>query len=42
MLHLGLPHINVLTKVDLITQYGDLGTKRAQDIADLAHLNGLL
>jgi hypothetical protein len=25
MLHLELPHINVLSKVDLITQYGDLG-----------------
>lgn len=26
MLHLELPHVNVLSKVDLITQYGDLGT----------------
>lgn len=25
MLHLELPHINVLSKVDLMTQYGDLG-----------------
>lgn len=25
MLHLELPHVNVLSKVDLITQYGDLG-----------------
>lgn len=25
MLHLGLPHINVLSKIDLIAQYGDLG-----------------
>jgi GPN-loop GTPase len=25
MLQLGLPHINVLSKIDLITQYGDLG-----------------
>ena len=25
MLHLELPHINVLSKVDLIKQYGDLG-----------------
>jgi hypothetical protein len=24
MLHLELPHINVLSKVDLITKYGDL------------------
>lgn len=28
MLHLELPHINVLSKVDLIKQYGDLGTIR--------------
>ncbi|KAJ8699153.1 hypothetical protein PTI98_002303 [Pleurotus ostreatus] len=26
MLHLELPHVNVLSKVDLIAQYGDLGT----------------
>ena len=26
MLHLELPHINVLSKVDLLSQYGDLGT----------------
>ena len=25
MLQLELPHINVLSKVDLITHYGDLG-----------------
>ena len=25
MLHLELPHINVLSKMDLITKYGDLG-----------------
>ena len=25
MLHLELPHINVLSKMDLLTQYGDLG-----------------
>ena len=25
MLHLELPHVNVLSKMDLITQYGDLG-----------------
>lgn len=30
MLHMELPHINVLSKVDLITQYGDLGTTRAR------------
>lgn len=28
MLHLELPHINVLSKVDLLTQYGDLGKKK--------------
>lgn len=26
MLQLELPHINVLSKIDLISQYGDLGT----------------
>ena len=25
MLHLELPHVNVLSKIDLIQQYGDLG-----------------
>jgi hypothetical protein len=25
MLHLELPHVNVLSKVDLLAQYGDLG-----------------
>lgn len=25
MLHLELPHVNVLSKIDLIKQYGDLG-----------------
>lgn len=25
MLHLELPHINVLSKIDLIQRYGDLG-----------------
>ena len=27
MLHLELPHINVLSKIDLIRQYGDLGAR---------------
>lgn len=27
MLHLELPHINVLSKIDLIENYGKLGTK---------------
>ena len=26
MLHLELPHVNVLSKVDSIAQYGELGT----------------
>lgn len=26
MLHLELPHVNVLSKMDIITQYGDLGS----------------
>lgn len=25
MLHLELPHVNVLSKIDIISQYGDLG-----------------
>lgn len=25
MLHLELPHVNVLSKVDLVPQYGELG-----------------
>jgi hypothetical protein len=32
MLHLELPHINVLSKVDLITQYGDLGNYPSYNI----------
>jgi GPN-loop GTPase len=35
MLHLELPHVNVLSKVDLITQYGDLGTE-----CRFSHRNG--
>jgi len=27
MLHLELPHINVLSKIDLITKYGKLGSQ---------------
>ena len=30
MLHLELPHVNVLSKVDLIAQYGDLGGLASQ------------
>ena len=29
MLQLGLPHVNVLSKIDLISQYGELGTLRS-------------
>ena len=32
MLHLELPHINVLSKIDLITQYGDLGISSLSSI----------
>lgn len=43
MLHLELPHINVLSKVDLVAQYGqpDLGLDfymQAEDLSQLAHL----
>ena len=34
MLHLELPHINVLSKVDLITQYGDLGACVSSHLRD--------
>jgi GPN-loop GTPase len=27
MLHMELPHINVLSKIDLIENYGELGTE---------------
>lgn len=40
MLHLELPHINVLSKVDLIAQYGDLGNS-APLITYSAHTNSL-
>ena len=33
MLHLELPHINVLSKIDLISQYGDLGTLHSLPIS---------
>ncbi|KDQ10500.1 hypothetical protein BOTBODRAFT_147704 [Botryobasidium botryosum FD-172 SS1] len=44
MLHLGLPHINVLSKVDLITQYGDLefNLDFYTEVQDLSHLSNLL
>ena len=39
MLHLELPHVNVLSKVDLIQQYGDLGIYVS--LSRLHHLNTL-
>jgi len=44
MLHLGLPHINVLSKLDLITQYGDLefNLDFYTEVQDLSHLSNLL
>ena len=35
MLQLELPHINVLSKIDLISQYGDLGMVNLQN-SDIA------
>lgn len=32
MLHLGLPHINVLSKLDLVSKYGELGKLPDQDL----------
>ncbi len=37
MLHLELPHLNVLSKVDLIKQYGKLGEKRRGMIDQFSH-----
>ncbi|KAI0360317.1 hypothetical protein OH77DRAFT_1418196 [Trametes cingulata] len=44
MLHLELPHINVLSKVDLITQYGDLDFNLDfyTEVQDLSYLENLL
>ena len=39
MLHLELPHVNVLSKVDLITQYGDLGVESSQFLCGLKGLD---
>ena len=39
MLHLELPHINVLSKVDLINQYGDLGLSNSIPIFAQPTLN---
>ncbi|KAH9025996.1 GPN-loop GTPase, partial [Lactarius pseudohatsudake] len=44
MLHLELPHINVLSKVDLLTQYGDLdfNLEFYTEVQDLTHLEHTL
>ncbi|KAF9515104.1 hypothetical protein BS47DRAFT_1328385 [Hydnum rufescens UP504] len=44
MLHIGLPHINVLSKVDLITQYGDLefNLDFYTEVQDLSYLSNAL
>jgi len=44
MLHLELPHINVLSKVDLIQQYGDLDFNLDfyTEVQDLSHLENAL
>ncbi|KZV73877.1 cytoplasmic protein [Peniophora sp. CONT] len=44
MLHLELPHINVLSKVDLIKQYGDLDFNLDfyTEVQDLSHLENAL
>ncbi|PFH48728.1 hypothetical protein AMATHDRAFT_64743 [Amanita thiersii Skay4041] len=44
MLHLELPHINVLSKVDLITQYGDLDFNLDfyTEVQDLSYLENAL
>ncbi|KAK7685055.1 hypothetical protein QCA50_011892 [Cerrena zonata] len=44
MLHLELPHVNVLSKVDLITQYGDLDFNLDfyTEVQDLSHLENAL
>ncbi|OCH86015.1 cytoplasmic protein [Obba rivulosa] len=44
MLHLELPHINVLSKVDLITQYGDLDFNLDfyTEVQDLSYLENTL
>ncbi|KAH9983810.1 cytoplasmic protein [Russula compacta] len=44
MLHLELPHINVLSKIDLLTQYGDLdfNLEFYTEVQDLSHLENAL
>ncbi|KAL5521719.1 hypothetical protein ACEPAF_2467 [Sanghuangporus sanghuang] len=44
MLHLELPHVNVLSKMDLLTQYGELDFNLDfyTEVQDLSHLENLL
>ncbi|KAH9988176.1 hypothetical protein BJV77DRAFT_1061471 [Russula vinacea] len=44
MLHLELPHINVLSKIDLLTQYGDLdfNLEFYTEVQDLSYLENAL
>ncbi|KAB5595052.1 Cytoplasmic protein [Ceratobasidium theobromae] len=44
MLHMGLPHINVLSKIDLISRYGDLDFNLDfyTEVQDLSYLQNLL
>jgi hypothetical protein len=38
MLQLELPHVNVLSKIDLLSQFGDLGTYLLMAIVADVHL----
>lgn len=38
MLHLELPHINVLSKIDLIENYGKLGTKHSSQTSNVEYI----
>ncbi|KAG8945283.1 hypothetical protein FRC04_001060 [Tulasnella sp. 424] len=44
MLHLGLPHVNVLSKLDLISKYGDLDFNLDfyTEVQDLSHIANVL
>jgi Conserved hypothetical ATP binding protein len=37
MLQLELPHVNVLSKIDLLSQFGDLGTFIFTDVKARIH-----
>ena len=39
MLQLEMPHINVLSKIDLVAEFGDLRASRPRDRADRAAFN---